>query len=46
MCSQICSGVVPVLFGVLEVLLVVSRFEEVALNDADDPDTCPLARGL
>lgn len=46
MCSQICSCVVPVLLGVLEVLLVVSRFEEVTLNDADNPDSCPLARGL
>lgn len=33
---------VPVFFGVFKVLLVVSRFEEVALNDTDDPDSCPL----
>lgn len=26
----------PVLFGVLKVLLVMSRFQKIALNDADD----------
>lgn len=31
-----CS--LPVLFGVLEVLLVMSRFQKIALDDADDAD--------
>lgn len=31
-----CS--LPVLFGVLKVLLVMSRFQKIALDDADDAD--------
>lgn len=44
MCVRMYS--VPVFFGVLKVLLVVSRFKKVALNDTDDSASCPLTRRL
>lgn len=33
---------VPVFFGVLKVLLVVSRFKKVALDNPDNPNSCSL----
>lgn len=39
-------AVVPVFFGVLKVLLVMSRFEKVALDDPDDAGPSSLTRRL
>lgn len=43
-CVHVFAHVVraPVFFGIFKVLLVVSGLQEVALNDPDDPDSCPL----
>lgn len=38
-----CMHAIPVFFGVLKVLLVMSWSEEVALDYAHDTDSCSLA---
>lgn len=42
LCLCVCVHSEPVFFGIFKVLLVVSRFQKVTLNDTDDPASCPL----